>query len=981
MTEEFPTLSQAAAGPNQDATSTQDDIEQPTVNTWLKRKLRLSVNVNIIDKNVYGADLGGGFENVELTIDELGVIICSGNAYCAELAEGQRGAKNFVASDILSVDIDEGVSVDQLRDHEFVRRYASLIYTTPNHTAENPRFRVIFISEKTVTDANQMRAATWSLMMRLNGDPAVTDPTRLFFGSRKCKLRVFKRGIPSAVLDELIAQGRESLRADPSDFMKRESSRSTLLLDPIREIRCANGRSGLINTLARSTAVHCSFHNDRHASAFVVENRVGEKGIHCSTCKATFWQASQPRKYDFTSFDRAVAAVHGHTNPDEDFTDSILRAIDPDHLRKAEIHYFDEKFVSDVALSKGANFIKSPKGSGKTELLKRLVQTNPGRVLLVGHRRSLIQQMCDRLGINCYLTEPEGATKASPTRARFGVCVDSIEKVPTDRPYDLVIIDESEQVLSHFISETLSECRNNAFQKLCFLIGQATHTIALDADLGWISFLFINAWVRLRRPDAKARLYVNTYQTSGKTIEIFESKNLFTGHILEAVRHGCRCFITSNSRKKVEELQKTISSAHSSARILTITSKSSGHSDAQNFLSDPAKYSRVYDVVICSPSVGSGVDITFPGGEQVFDVVFGLFEAQPLSHYEIDQQLSRVRHPKAIKVYVSPLVSNFETDFDVVLNDALALDMMDFLTVGFDAYGRRKYDVEHPLLQLVAAVLTHKRASTNHLKSHFLDLKRRQGWQVIKAAHDDTLRVLGSEQTKQGRVLADQNRKERLLNAADLTAEVARSLNELYQRGNALSREESASLDRYWLKSFYREDVSADLISLDREGAYRKAVRRFEAITNPDIIELEKYMLRTGSWNERDSFTLARFDSMVNPFLIEILEETPIFRNGIFDADVVFTADELTSFASMLSKRKARYELSFGRTLNKGYQADPVKQLSGILKYVGIGLKIRQKTTLYGRTVYRYGLDQAKLELITNIAERRKRGPSPEDNE
>ncbi|WP_210240036.1 hypothetical protein, partial [Mesorhizobium sp. M5C.F.Ca.ET.164.01.1.1] len=67
-------------------------------------------------------------------------------------------------------------------------------------------------------------------------------------------------------------------------------------------------------------------------------------------------------------------------------------------LSDAEISIRNEKYLDDIRIQDGTTFIKSPKGTGKTERLARIVRSTKGRVLLIGHRRALIESMCVRMG-------------------------------------------------------------------------------------------------------------------------------------------------------------------------------------------------------------------------------------------------------------------------------------------------------------------------------------------------------------------------------------------------------------------------------------------------------------------------------------------------------------------------------------------------------------------------------------------------------
>lgn len=124
-----------------------------------ERKLKIAVNPELIDKNESGdASLfATGWFNVELTPDELAEAIQSGIAYCPQLT-GSRKAESFQACDVASVDVDQGLTVEEALANPFVRNHALLLYTTGRHTPEAHRFRVVFLLTETIVCARRMRA-------------------------------------------------------------------------------------------------------------------------------------------------------------------------------------------------------------------------------------------------------------------------------------------------------------------------------------------------------------------------------------------------------------------------------------------------------------------------------------------------------------------------------------------------------------------------------------------------------------------------------------------------------------------------------------------------------------------------------------------------------------------------------------------------------------------------------------------------------
>ena len=130
--------------------------------SFLKTKLKVSINPRMIDKNE-NKDTSlfvKGWVNKSLTSDELAREIDQGVAYCCQLNGSYRRASNFLCSDIISVDVDGTRSIEDVMDEPIVKRCLTIFYTTPSHTPESHRFRLIFALPRTIDSSADMVAAS-----------------------------------------------------------------------------------------------------------------------------------------------------------------------------------------------------------------------------------------------------------------------------------------------------------------------------------------------------------------------------------------------------------------------------------------------------------------------------------------------------------------------------------------------------------------------------------------------------------------------------------------------------------------------------------------------------------------------------------------------------------------------------------------------------------------------------------------------------
>jgi hypothetical protein len=174
-------------------------------------------------------------------VAELATTVTDGIALTAQLT-GRRKTANYFRSDMVTVDIDHGMTVEQALAHPLVARHAALIYTTASHTPTAHRFRIVFITPRTITDAREMWALARSLALRLGGDPAATDATRISYGNRGAQTWVFEgRELSVELMEELIAQSINPPAPDNPVGGVLAGVRSALKVDPSQLIRLANG--------------------------------------------------------------------------------------------------------------------------------------------------------------------------------------------------------------------------------------------------------------------------------------------------------------------------------------------------------------------------------------------------------------------------------------------------------------------------------------------------------------------------------------------------------------------------------------------------------------------------------------------------------------------------------------------------------------------------------------------------------------------
>jgi len=983
----------------------------------MDKKLKVSINSNIINKTPKDPNIhwNEGFESKELTLSELGKVIDLGFSYSYQFENSIRKSDNFISTDILSVDMDGDRTIEDTLNDEIVKKYGSLWYTTYSHTPDHHRFRVIFILPRSINDLMELKQSTTSLSRRLGGDMSVVDGARLFFGSENSHPLILGNSISDTYLDELIEDGKVTVFSESKSYSGKTSNRSKLKLDLEQWVTTKGGFKTQLKDIKEKTQIHCPFHNDRNTSSFVSFTKHHHLYLHCSSCKLTWFETYGD--YNFNSFEDMVVRFRDQKlklnsnnytpiNLEKFFTDPY-----PEWETNTYLKVVDERYISLDVLEDGLTLIKSPKGSGKTtflsKVLKRIIFKHPTfedyedesfesdsdvkmysdiKILLVGHRQSLIGDLCNKLNLNCYLDDAKYKKSEIPIRKKlYGVCVDSLYKVK-DQDYDLIVIDEVEQVLGHFLSGTIGNKGIELFNIFSCLVSNSSKIVALDADVGWVTYQTLTSIVTQNGyKSSRLNLYINQFKPTNRNLNIFPTDTQLIGHLKDSIISGKRVFISSNSKAKVKTLNSTIKKMSKDLGVeipsILITSENSKSDEVQYFIKNIQKEILQYKVVLSSPSLGTGIDITFENDDQNIDCVYGLFENQINSHFEIDQQLSRVRHPKEVNVWISPRKYDFETEFDVVQDDHLETNLKETIE---NQFGIKISSIDYetsPFYVLSTMIISYQRHSKNNLKTNFLKYKTDQGWGITVIDVDRELKSVGRTMYLNGKRIVIDEYISHLLCSVILNRYEYQRFNDRKNLINLpISEDLWFSYFRTTLERFYRLPATKELIERDDQGRFRRMVNRFEKMIDK---EYQKIWVGSGTGLMKNSLTkdhklsLQTVKGVINGngLLFELLSTTPLFNGNDFDPSVVITSNDLDKFSDRSLVFKSFVETQLDISTRKDVVDKPIQHLNRLLGLIGLKLEKIRTTKVAGKKTYLYKIDEDSFKEMMEIIKRRETIP------
>jgi hypothetical protein len=326
----------------------------------------------------------------------------------------------------------------------------------------------------------------------------------------------------------------------------------------------------------------------------------------------------------------------------------------------------------DIPYHSGLVGVKSPKGTGKTyDLIKLIAQAHAeGRkVLLLTHRIVLGRAICKAVGIPWIEEMNSDDDRELEGKAMgFGLCVDSLHPLsqaafnPLAWERALVIVDEVEQVFWHALDA--STCRENrqailtTMRTLFKSVLSTGGTIRLqDADLSDYSIDFVREFAE--RTDIKPWIAVNHWQPSEPwKIKFYDTQHVKGGtkddpsgllkDSIDQVNSGGKIWVSCDSQKAKSKhgsknLEKYYRSRCLGKKILRIDAETVANPEhpAYQCAEKITELAALYDIVICSPSLATGVSVDLRGH---FTAVFGIFQGA-ISDNEVWQSLARVREP------------------------------------------------------------------------------------------------------------------------------------------------------------------------------------------------------------------------------------------------------------------------------------------------------------------------------------------------
>ena len=521
--------------------------------------------------------------------------------------------------------------------------------------------------------------------------------------------------------------------------------------------------------------------------------------------------------------------------------------------------------------------IAAAKGTGKTNLINELVAHQP-KVLLAGHRISLMRHLCERCGIYYRgdLDKQDGRfITGSGYTLRVGTCVDSLLAIDPNAfaGCDLVL-DEVCQVLRHLL--TSSTCNQQGKRPVLLtrfrqLLQSARRIIIADADLDDSAIRYIqqlrtqdNPNTELLRQANQLFLIRNNYQAPGYAVRFIQApdSSAIMGELLHDLKQGERVYIATDSKRGSKRIHRLIDELQTSLKQenanLLLNSETSGGETERAFMENPDRHltTIALQAVIGSPSTATGLSIE---GDH-FDKVYGLFYGASSTDADMAQALGRVRAPVPRVVWCA----KYGRSFSKVGRQTSPSALRDLLKQKTQA---------NTLLICASLSEVHQRALSHydweqdpHIRywSQIEAQRNRSMWSLrtalkVRLMHEgNQVEVVTLGKNQKAHVLLKEAREDMKIEqaiaveaAVNLTKAEATLLGQL----ESLEPQQQLALQKYEIAKFYGlpiDEVDADVVLSDNNGRTRGQLLNLERMLEPetaaeaDIRALE----RQGQWQQ-----------------------------------------------------------------------------------------------------------------------------------
>lgn len=210
-----------------------------------------------------------------------------------------------------------------------------------------------------------------------------------------------------------------------------------------------------------------------------------------------------------------------------------------------------------------------------------------------------------------------------------------------ERKLNLLVFDEIESGAGFMANGTISN-KGEAGEAIHELSSMAKKVLVMDAHLGALTTLFLAHFM----PNRRFTLLHNTYQSwAGSSYSWLDGKDQGTAKIIEYLEAGKPVFVTTTSKEQAKQLWGVLDKKGLLKGKRCLKAFDDGRSECKELIAAKENHAlfKTYDLVIASPTVGTGISIE---GEHFYSVVsFMVRDKNAPDAVSAMQMPFRVRNP------------------------------------------------------------------------------------------------------------------------------------------------------------------------------------------------------------------------------------------------------------------------------------------------------------------------------------------------
>ena len=545
-----------------------------------------------------------------------------------------------------------------------------------------------------------------------------------------------------------------------------------------------------------------------------------------------------------------------HTSRAMAFRSFSSRITNPS-LRPSHINYvrfnktkIDDEIANYVRECNGPVIVRACMGGRKTSALFRPMMRESYRGLLLAHRQTLTHDLYrtmsddkkyDDLGSDNDILhyQDQGVSEMAPYANKLVCCVNSVIKGifrPLVTNHDFFGIDEATQTLRSVLTGTAMAYPVSVYSMLKTALASTTENVVLcDADANdHLIYLLERAneereelglepWPQIHVIDMPVSVEVEQEGAEPRKIRVDHSDpNTVFLEIKQAIRNGEKVLLATDSTRFAEQVKEFVNEYNKTLakkklkhkKVLYVSQDTKPELAVKNFQDNPEEQAQMYEILLYSPAISSGVSIDVHHFTRHFGVFYG--EIVPS---DAIQMLRRDRKATQFTLGLGTLNNNRETNMMNMVRGYIEVSKDAKCTLNMEdgTFSLGTHDTEFNRLRM--KMMVEENRARNDFSNQLLRILEADGYQVHRMATCEEIQKQGQVERKAMTELIEERNFNLHMDSPTPDDERREKLN----NQNCLSEVERAELNRWDIEHYLQDTVNASTYEFWKEGGLKKA--------------------------------------------------------------------------------------------------------------------------------------------------------------